>query len=86
MISNRLGPWVITEGNRARRALADGLAHRLLEFRWHFADPHDGVAVIVQFEHLGAEPHAHAETGTDVRVDLDFHCEPPDTGSNSKLI
>ena len=59
----RLLPGVVTEGNRARRALADGLAHRILEFRWHLADHHDGVAVVVQFEHLGAEPQADPETG-----------------------
>ena len=82
----RLLPRVVTEGNRARRALADGLAHRILEFRWHLADPHDGVAVVVQFEHLGTEPHADSETGAYVHVDMDFHGEPPDTASNSKLI
>ena len=38
------------------------------------------------FKHLGAEPHADPETGAYVRVDMDFHCEPPDTASNSKLM
>jgi hypothetical protein len=77
---------VFTEGNRPRWALGDGLAYRILEFWWHLADHHDGVTVVVQFEHLGAEPHADSETGAYVRVDMDFHGEPPDTGSNSKLM
>jgi len=82
----RLLPSVFTEGNRARWALADGLAYCILVFRWHLADPHDGVAVLVQFKHLGAEPQADPETGAYVRVDMAFHYEPPDTGSNSKLM
>ena len=86
MFPGRLLPGIVTEGNRARRALADGLAYRILEFRWHVADPHDGVAVLVQFKHLGAEPQADPETGAYLRVDMDFHCELPDTGSNSKLM
>ena len=82
----RLLPGVLTKGNCAGRALADGLAHRILEFRWHLADQHDGVAVVVQCKHLGAEPQADPETGAYLRVDADFHREPADTGSNSKLM
>ena len=65
---------VVTEGNRARWALADRRAHRILEFLWHLADPHDGVAVVVQLEHFGAEPQADPETGANLRIDADFHC------------
>ena len=84
---SRLLPWVVvTEGNRARWALVDGLAHRILEFRWHLANQHDRVAVVVQFKDLGAEPQADSETGAYVCVDMDFHLAPPDTGSNSKLM
>ena len=75
-----------TEGNRPRWALTDGLAYRILEFRRHLADHDNGVAGVVQFEHLGAEPQADAETGTYVRVHMDCHGEPPDTASNSKLM
>ncbi len=79
-------PWIVNERNRARRALVDGLAYRFLEFRWHRADQHDGVAVLVQLKGLGAEPRADTETGAYLRVHMDFHCEAPDTGSNSKLM
>ena len=79
-------PGVATEGNRVRRALADRRAHRILEFRWHFTDQHDGVAIVVQFEHPGAEPQADAETGAYLPVDMNFHCELADTGSNSRLM
>jgi hypothetical protein len=44
--------------------LVDRHAHRILELWWYLADPHDGVTIVVQFEHLGAEPEADAETGT----------------------
>ena len=56
----RLG--FVTEGDRVRWAVADSRAHFILEFRRHLADPHDGVAVVVQFEHFGAETQAGAET------------------------
>ena len=85
-VPRRLLPRVFTEGNRARWALPDGLAYRILEFRWHLADAHDGVAIVVQFKHLGAEPQADPETGAYLRVDMDFHRAPPGTWSNSKLM
>jgi hypothetical protein len=39
----------------------------------------------VQFEYLGAEPQADPEAGAHLGVDMDFHREPPDTASNSRL-
>ena len=81
----RMRLWgFVTDGYRARWALADCRAHRILQFRWHLTDAHNSVAVVVQFEHFRAEPQADPETGAYTRVDMDFHGEPP-AGSNSRL-
>jgi len=54
---------LITERDCVRWAMADSCAHLILEFRRHLANPDDGVPVVVQFEHFGAEPQAGTETG-----------------------
>src|SRR2546422_623482 len=75
----RLLHGVVADGDCVRRTLPGRLAHHILEFRRHLADQHGGVAVFVQFEHLGAESHADPETGAYIRIDTDLHCEPAST-------
>ena len=50
--------------------------HRVLVFGRYIHHAHDRVAVGVQFEHLGADAQAHAETGADTGVDRHLHLTP----------
>src|SRR6516165_8448332 len=68
------------QADRPLRAVVGGLGGLALELGWHLVDAHEGMAFVVEREHLGADAPAAGVSLATVRIHGDLH-----RGDTSKL-